>query len=494
MGKIERQLTDSDCAVWAIKAICFQAGVSVPPANTIRRHIDLEDGGTSIRGVRDALSEFGVSAQPVQGPSDAIDQAPLPAIALIRVAGTLLHYVVVLEANRNRVKYLDPGIGGVAVEVSSSQFADVFTGSLILCERKPDYVAVDFGQEIDANRFLVGAVAHESNAATALCIGEVFQLALLLIGILMLKNFFSSSSLGTPNFWYLGGIAICAVLYLWIGKLHHLIKADVKSRALLSLFNFSTSLIEQHEFDPKKGLRQASSRCVGAVTSVADSLTNLISFPGNTASLLLYLGLMAWFDLYAAGYATLLGVALTVYCVWFSSASRRSHREVLRVRDRNEAGLAFLMANVEPESKVVTDMPWSQLAYCDAVAKSDNFTSLDGTVSASVGRANLIAGLLIGGLQHTTLGMGHTMAVFFMLSIYTSIIVRWSKRVASIPECRFHVRRLLDFLSDFTSDSLQYSVVRNANPKSRVGAPSITTLSVPESSGNELTVEAGGVL
>ena len=59
---IERQLTESDCAVWAIKAMCFQLEVAVPPANLVRDHIDLDNVGTSIRGVRDALNEFGVSA------------------------------------------------------------------------------------------------------------------------------------------------------------------------------------------------------------------------------------------------------------------------------------------------------------------------------------------------------------------------------------------------------------------------------------------------
>ena len=255
---IERQLTESDCAVWAIKAMCFQLEVAVPPANLVRDHIDLDNVGTSIRGVRDALNEFGVSAMPVQGPNDAISKAPLPAIAMVNIGPLNSHYVVILQADQRSVKYLDPAMGGASLTMGADEFAGIFSGNLILCERKPGHVAVDLGKEIEPGKFIFDAVVHESNAALAMAIGEIFQLLMLLIGVLMLKNFFSSAVAGLPNFWFLAGISLCALIYVWMGKQNEMVRADIKSRAMLSLFGFVTNLIQSNEVDRKKGLREMS--------------------------------------------------------------------------------------------------------------------------------------------------------------------------------------------------------------------------------------------
>ena len=461
-GSMERQLTDSDCAVWAIKAICFQVGVSIPPANFVRKHIAIENGGTTIRDVRDALLELGVSAQPVQGPVEAIAQAPLPAIAMIRLEDEAFHYVVVLEANHRCVKYLDPGVGGSAQTICAKKFATQFTGNLVLCERQPDYVAVNFDAEVKPSKFLIGALSSEANAAFALGVGEVFQLLMLLIGILMLKNFFGSSMMGFPNFWFLAGIVLCAAIYVWVGSLQQVIKADVKSRCLLSLFGFATKLIKDCDFDPKKGMRETSGRCIQAVSVVASSLANTVSLPGATFSVILFVSLVAWVDPWAGAYALILALLLPLIGLWTMRRSRFAQKQVAMQKNRNEVALVYLMAKSESDNDIVADMPWSQLAFCDALAKQDESASIDPIVAAAVGRMSIFAGLLIGGLQHEALGMGHTVAVFFLLSIYSSVVGRWSRLIASVPHSRFQIRSLLDLLSDFTTKPLNFSSISDS--------------------------------
>lgn len=461
-GSIERQLTDSDCAVWVIKAICFQVGVSVPPANLIRKHIEIKDGGTSIRDVRDALQEFGVSAQPVEGPADAVAQAPLPAIALVRLEDQAFHYVVVLEANAKTVKFFDPSVGGVAQTTSAETFASQFTGSLVLCEKQADYVVVDFEQDVEPNKFLLSALRGETNAGIALAIGEIFQLLMLLGGILMLKNFFGSSMLGMPNFWFLAGIAICAIIYMWIGKLQQLVRADIKARSLLTLCGFATRLIRKHEFSPKSGVREKSMRCMQTTTSVAHSIATVVSLPGSTLSLLLFIALVTWVDPYAGCYTAVLSIGLPLICLWMVRKTQNAKRDLARLRERNEIGLVYLMAKPEPNHSIIDDMPWSQLAYCDAASKYDESVAINGMIATAVGRASVFAGLLIGGLQHQALGMGHTVAVFFLLSIFSSVVGQWSRQLSSLPECRYHVRSLLDFLSDFTASPLSFSRIQKS--------------------------------
>jgi hypothetical protein len=77
--------------------------------------------------------------------------------------------------------------------------------------------------------------------------------------------------------------------------------------------------------------------------------------------------------------------------------------------------------------------------------------------SVAVARLNVFVGLLIGGLQHASFGMGHTIAVFFLLSIYSAIVGKFAKQVALFPEHIFKVRSLLDFISDMVSGQLSYS-------------------------------------
>ena len=464
---IERQLTESDCAVWAIKAMCFQLEVSVPPANLVRDHIDLDNVGTSIRGVRDALNEFGVSAMPVQGPNDAISKAPLPAIAMVNIGPLNSHYVVILQADQRSVKYLDPAMGGAPLTMGADEFAGIFSGNLILCERKAGHVAVDLGKEIEPGKFIFDAVVHESNAALAMAIGEIFQLLMLLIGVLMLKNFFSSAVAGLPNFWFLAGISLCALIYVWMGKQIEMVRADIKSRAMLSLFGFVTNLIQSNEVDRKKGLREMSDRCVKGISAVASSLTHNACLPGNTLSLILFIALVAWFDFYAAGYAIGVAVLLPIAWLWIGRRIRIARQKVSRSRNLNQVSMVYLMSEEGRHKDIVSDMPWSQLEYCETVSRHDRWISAESTLGAAVARINAFAGLMIGGLQTTTLGMGHTITLFFLLSIYTSVLFRWAKQIAAVPESRHQVRVLLDFLSDLTSS---LSDAPESSQRERIGS------------------------
>jgi len=456
---IERQLTESDCAVWAIKAMCFQLNVAVPPANRVRHHVDLENGGTSIRSVKDALEQFGIMATPVKGQSDSIEQAPLPAIAMVRLDSDMLHYIVVLDVSGGHVRYLDPALGGRAQTMKAAKFALSFTGYLVLCEPKPGYVNVDLGDEPNSSRFVYSAWRSQLNSIFALAIGEVFQLFMLLVGILMLRSFFGSSMFGMPNFWFLSGMGLCAVIYLWIASLHKRIQSDIKSKILLSLFGFATELIGNGKGDAKGNLRETSSRCVKAISAVSRSLGDSILLPGNTASLVLFIVLLFWIDVYAASFAIVLAVSLPLIVLWAAERKRVVQGDVSRARDANEIGFVYLLANGCPNEKVIEDMPWNQLAYCDAIGAHQECIAHEGIVYAAVGRMNIFAGLLIGGLQHASLGLGHTIAVFFLLGIFTSVVSRWANRVATLPECKFQVRSMLDLFSDFRVEPVSFADV-----------------------------------
>ena len=387
---------------------------------------------------------------------------------MIRVAETSLHYVVVLEADNRSVRYLDPAVGGSALVVGAKEFASQFTGNLVLCERKPDYVAVDWGKEVNPTRFLLGVLSAEANAAFALSLGSVSQLLILLIGILLLKNFFGSANFGSPNFWFLGGIGVCAATYMWVAGLSQAVKADVKTRAHLSIFSLVTELIRTSENSPSRGLRSTSSRCVRVVSSLARSLESIVSVPAMTTSLLLFIGLISCFDLYAAGFAVAVAVILPMVGLWRRRRARMIDQQVTRTKESNVIGLVCLLAKGDARDEVVEDLPWMQLALCDQAARQDSCAAFDSSIAIAVSRINVFAGLLIGGLQHSTMGVGHTITVFFLLSIYSSVVACWAAAIAAIPERRFHARALLDFLSDFTDEATDYSKLQGKQDSEEV--------------------------
>ena len=59
--------------------------------------------------------------------------------------------------------------------------------------------------------------------------------------------------------------------------------------------------------------------------------------------------------------------------------------------------------------------------------------------------------------------MGHTVAVFFLLSIYSSVVARWAKQLSALPNIKHLVRSVLDLLSDFTFEPLKFSTVVAGN-------------------------------
>jgi hypothetical protein len=245
-----------------------------------------------------------------------------------------------------------------------------------------------------------------------------------------------------------------------------MILADIKTRSMMSLFEFATGLIRRSEDCPRKGFRELASRCVQATASASTSITNCVSIPGNSLSLVLYICLLAWVDQYAAWYAIGISMLLPVFGFFHSGILRKAKRNVSRLKDRNEMGLGYLLAKADPDADIVSDLAWNQLSLSDAIATQDAGIDFDKIVYGTVGRVNVFAGLLIGGLQHEAFGMGHTIAVFFLLSIFTTVLTRWSKRIVSLPEFHFSVRSLLDLFSDFTTRPVSFTAFSDARDES----------------------------
>src|SRR5262245_24457633 len=82
--------------------------------------------GTNLMGLLLAADKLGFSARGVKGPFEALPSVPLPAIAHVKTAEGLGHFVVLYKARKNCVYIADPAKG--REKLSRDEFCKIWTG------------------------------------------------------------------------------------------------------------------------------------------------------------------------------------------------------------------------------------------------------------------------------------------------------------------------------------------------------------------------------
>lgn len=445
---IGRQSARYDCAIWAMKAVCFHLRLKVPPARLLRDLAAIDETGASVMAVKETLENVGVRAQAVTGPPEAIVEASFPAIALIKNEAGLLHYVVVLKANQRRIVLLDPAMGGTSKTISLASFTDQFTGDMLICDRRPDYVDQVFEPEVQPGAFIAGVARSEVASVFALILGSVMQLAMAVVGLLLLKNFLGSTS-GSPNFWYIGGMVLCAGVHVWVGSLASSIQSEVKSRMALWVWSRANSVMQGRSSSLRTASSELADRCMKTVVLVSDFFGQAVAIPGSAASILLFIAFMFLLDFYAGVYAALAAIVFPIAFVLLARYRTHASMRMDGVGQRARQGMDRMLGGDAPPKNVADDLPWVQASYCQSIAATDRIRSHVSTLPVVMGRLNVVAGLTIGGLQHEVLGLSHTVFVFLALGIYSQILGKWASQLAVLPELGYRVRSMLELFSEF---------------------------------------------
>src|SRR5262245_18124734 len=135
-----RQADGSDCGAAALATLALHYRRPIG----LQRLSDLagtDSGGTSLLRLLHAAEKLGFSAKGVKGPYEGRFHLPLPAIAHIKTAEGLGHYVVLYRVRRNAVLPADPARG--LQKQSRAEFCKGWTGSLLLAV--PDPIAPHAG-------------------------------------------------------------------------------------------------------------------------------------------------------------------------------------------------------------------------------------------------------------------------------------------------------------------------------------------------------------
>lgn len=126
----QHDITDCGAACLASVAAFHQLFL---PIAVIRQHCGTGQSGTSALGLIKAAEKLGFQAKGVKAGKEAIPQIPLPAIAHVLLPGGLKHYVVIVKISKQRISYMDPGIGKI-VKTIPEEFEKIWTGILVLLQ------------------------------------------------------------------------------------------------------------------------------------------------------------------------------------------------------------------------------------------------------------------------------------------------------------------------------------------------------------------------
>lgn len=121
-----------DCGAACLASIGAHYDLHLPIAK-IRQICHTDTRGTNALGLVVGLEKMGFKAKGVKAEELYLDGVPLPAIAHVVKNQVHLHYVVVYQVRRGKVKFMDPEFGEMQ-EMSQEEFNTMWTGVLILAE------------------------------------------------------------------------------------------------------------------------------------------------------------------------------------------------------------------------------------------------------------------------------------------------------------------------------------------------------------------------
>jgi ATP-binding cassette subfamily B protein len=137
-----RQNDQSDCGAAALAMIALYHRLPIG-LQQMRELAGTDRVGTNLMGLLLAAEKLGFSARGVKGPFEALPSVPLPAIAHVRTAEGLGHFVVLYKVKKNCVYIADPARG--REKLSRDAFCRMWTGYILLVVPQQKLPTVDVG-------------------------------------------------------------------------------------------------------------------------------------------------------------------------------------------------------------------------------------------------------------------------------------------------------------------------------------------------------------
>lgn len=281
----QRDLTDCGAACLASVSAYYQLEM---PVSRIRQMACTDQSGTNALGMVEAAEKLGFAAKAVKAVDaegkpnfESLSKVPKPAIAHIVGKNKLRHFVVVYDINQKQVTVMDPGDGEI-IKYTLGEFAEIWTGILILLVPDEDFIARNEKVSI-LKRFWFLFKPHRHTFLQALVGSLVYTVLGLTTSICVQKIIDNVIPDGNRNLLHLVSVIMiaAALLSLMIGYLRSLMMMRsgvlINSRLILGYYKHLLKL-PQSFFDTMRS-GEIISRMGDAAkinTFINNSLLNIV--------------------------------------------------------------------------------------------------------------------------------------------------------------------------------------------------------------------------
>lgn len=345
-----RQMDGSDCGAAALATVARHYGMEFG-LQTMRQLAGTDRVGTNLLGLVQAAERIGFAAKAVKGPCEALEQAPLPAIAHVKTEQGLGHFVVLYRADSKSVVIADPARG--VQKLSREAFSQMWTGYLLLMtpdetRRRSDEQA---GSKSPMRQFLGLLRLHRG----VLLEGVVCAVLMTLLGIStsyfvqhLVDSVLVRGETRLLNALGIGMVAIMVFRTLF-GMLRHYLLAYVGRKVDLSLIaGYARHILSlPMSFFEMRQVGEILSR-VNDAAKVREAISGATLTAAVDGVVVIFTVAVLWmYDVNLALVATLFAPLLVVAVLLHHPATRRRSREAMEEAAQLSAHLVEDISGVE---------------------------------------------------------------------------------------------------------------------------------------------------
>jgi ATP-binding cassette subfamily B protein len=306
--------------------------------------------GTNLLGLLEAAQKLGFAAKAVKGPFEALAQAPLPAVAHVRNAEGLGHFVVLHRVGARTVIVADPARG--VVKMTHDEFRSMWTGYLLLITPEQSAPTACGDQLVTPWRRFASLLGfHRGVLAEAFCCAVLMTLLGISTSYFVQHLVDSVLVRGETRLLNALGVGMAAIVLfrLSFGVLRHYLLAHIGRKVDLALI----SGYARHILDLPISFFEM--RRVGEILSRVNDAAKVREAVGGTTLTAIVDGVLVvlttavlWFyDVPLAVVATLFSPLLIIAVLMHHPASKRRSRDAMENAAQLSAHLVEDVSGVE---------------------------------------------------------------------------------------------------------------------------------------------------
>ena len=284
--RVIRQTGSAHCLDACVQMLCSHYQLPIPAGGEIRKLAGTDANGASLQGARHCLEQLGFRTTVGQCDFKLLGKLAGPAIAVVTNPDGSLHYVLVNRARFGKVEVLNPA-GGQIDRYKRSQFESIWTRTLLVINA-PQKTAIDLEEQASPIQFLAQLLWNYRGSVQLAALAGVFQVSLVIAGLLMLREFISGIAYHVSTTELVGlliGFLLCAIFKFLFFDCYERVRNGIQRRIALNLELQATDHLQQlttdsinraDSFELAQRSRTDGAAIAQACASLADAMVQVL--------------------------------------------------------------------------------------------------------------------------------------------------------------------------------------------------------------------------